>query len=205
MNLSPDGGTTPAPRREGDVAAMNAAYNRGPVLRRRHRHPADRLAALPRGRARHAQQPPVVRLAAADARPRRRRLQPGDLVHGRAPARQSDPTPQAFEVIDEWMANIRANPDAERGRQQAGAGDRPLLHDRGHRDRARRGRLGRHPRQTGPRAPARRSSRSTRPRASWPAARCAAASTSARCSRSRTRSRGGVYGSWTPRRPRSRG
>jgi hypothetical protein len=28
------------------------------------------------------------------------------------PSRQSDPTPEAFEVIDEWMANIRANPDA---------------------------------------------------------------------------------------------
>ena len=27
------------------------------------------------------------------------------------PARQSDPTPQAFEVIDEWMANIRAHPN----------------------------------------------------------------------------------------------
>ena len=57
----------------------------GAVLRRRDRHPADRLAALPRGTARHAQQPPVVRVAAADARPGRRRLQPGDLVHGRAP------------------------------------------------------------------------------------------------------------------------
>ncbi|HEX6166619.1 MAG TPA: DUF6351 family protein, partial [Acidimicrobiales bacterium] len=29
MNLSPDGGVTPAPRREGDVAAMNAAYTSG--------------------------------------------------------------------------------------------------------------------------------------------------------------------------------
>ena len=55
---------------------------RGPVLRRRHRHPDHRLAAVPRGTARHAQQPPVVRLAAADARPRRPRLEPGHLVLG---------------------------------------------------------------------------------------------------------------------------
>ena len=29
MQLSPDGGATLAPRREGDLAAMHAAYNRG--------------------------------------------------------------------------------------------------------------------------------------------------------------------------------
>ena len=28
------------------------------------------------------------------------------------PARASDQTPLAFQVIDEWMANIRANPDS---------------------------------------------------------------------------------------------
>ena len=52
-------------------------------LPRRHRHPDHRLAALPRGRARHAQLAPVVRVAQADAEPRRRGVEPGDLVHGR--------------------------------------------------------------------------------------------------------------------------
>ena len=64
MRLSPDGGVTPAPRREGDISAMNAAYDARALLRWRHRHPADRPARLPRGRAEHAQQPPVLRLAA---------------------------------------------------------------------------------------------------------------------------------------------
>ena len=53
-------------------------------LPREDRHPHDRLAALPRGRARHAQLAPVVRVAEADAELRRRRVEPGDLVHGRA-------------------------------------------------------------------------------------------------------------------------
>ena len=43
---------------------------------------------------------------------RRRRRQPGDLVHRRPAGVAFDQTAMAFEVIDEWMANIRANPDA---------------------------------------------------------------------------------------------
>ena len=66
---------------------------------------------------------PVVRLAASgcsnhdgDA------VEPGDLVHGRA-TRRGRPTRRrsAFEVMDEWMANIRAQPATRRGRQQARA------------------------------------------------------------------------------------
>ena len=56
----------------------------GDRLPRRHRHSRDRLAALPRAPARHAQLPPVVRRAQADAQPRRGCIEPGDLVHGRA-------------------------------------------------------------------------------------------------------------------------
>ena len=48
------------------------------------RHPGDRLAPLPRAPARHAQLAPVVRLAAAAAELRRRRVEPADLVHRRA-------------------------------------------------------------------------------------------------------------------------
>ncbi len=49
MNLSPDGGVTPAPRREGDLDRDAHRLQPRALLRRRHRHPADRLAALPRG------------------------------------------------------------------------------------------------------------------------------------------------------------
>ena len=52
---------SPPRRAEGDVEAMNAAYNSGPGVRRRDRHPDHRLAPLPRRRAQHAQLPPVVR------------------------------------------------------------------------------------------------------------------------------------------------
>jgi hypothetical protein len=66
MNLSPDGGVTPAPRGEGSIEAMNAAYESGMVF--------DGKLDI--------DVPAAVDLTAA-----------------------------AFQVIDEWMENIEANPD----------------------------------------------------------------------------------------------
>jgi hypothetical protein len=110
MNLSPDGGVTPAPRRSGNIAAINAAYNSGmrfdgeldiPVIDWRH-YLEDELDMH------HSHQSFATR----------RRLQ----IAGNAdkqviwftdarPAVAFDQTPEAFEVIDEWMANLRAHPE----------------------------------------------------------------------------------------------
>jgi hypothetical protein len=110
MNLSPDGGLTPAPRRTGDPEAMRAAYESGmvfrgeidiPVIDWRHwleheldmHHSHQSFAARQRIReAMGSDRHQVIWFT--DARP--------------APA--FDQTPEAFEVIDEWMANIRENP-----------------------------------------------------------------------------------------------
>jgi hypothetical protein len=121
MNLSPDGGATPAPRRTGDVAAMYASYNSGlyfdgdidiPLIDWRHyleeeldmHHSHQSFATRQRMRDFDADSSNQV-IWFTDARP----------------SRQSDQTPQAFEVIDEWMANIRANPAA------GVAGNKPAL------------------------------------------------------------------------------
>lgn len=111
MNLSPDGGITPAPRRHGDMQAANAAYRSGmrfdgdidiPVIDWRH-YLEDQLDMH------HSHQSFATR----------RRLQ---LARGNAdnqviwftdarPQIAFDQTPEAFEVIDEWMANLAAHPE----------------------------------------------------------------------------------------------
>ena len=110
MNLSPDGGVTPAPRRSGDVAAMNAAYTSGlqfqgdidiPVIDWRH-YLEDELDMH------HSHQSFATRQRMLDA--------DGDASNqviwftDARPAVAFDQTPMAFEVIDEWMANIARNP-----------------------------------------------------------------------------------------------
>jgi len=119
INLSPDGGVTPAPRRNADLAAVNAAYESGmhfggdidiPVIDWRH-YLEEELDMH------HSHQSFATR----------RRL---ELARGNAdnqviwftdarPFAAFDQTPEAFEVIDEWMANLRANP------QLGVAGNRP--------------------------------------------------------------------------------
>jgi hypothetical protein len=111
MNLSPDGGVTPAPRREGDVAAMNAAYTSGmefqgdidiPVIDWRH-YLEDELDMH------HSHQSFATRQRMLNA--------DGDASNqviwftDARPAVAFDQTPMAFEVIDEWMANITAHPN----------------------------------------------------------------------------------------------
>ena len=121
MRLSSDGGATPAPRREGDVAAMNAAYKKGlyfdgdidiPLIDWRHyleeeldMHHSHQSFATRQRMLDHDGNASNQVIWFTDARP----------------ARQTDQTPQALEVIDEWMANIRANPS------RGVAGNKPAL------------------------------------------------------------------------------
>ena len=110
MNLSPDGGVTPAARRAGSIAAMHAAYEKGirfdgdvdiPVIDWRHyledqldmHHSHQSFATRQRLRDRHDDDNQVIWFT--DARPA------GPVF---------DQTPEAFEVIDEWMENIRRRP-----------------------------------------------------------------------------------------------
>jgi hypothetical protein len=109
INLSPDGGVTPALRRSGSIEAMNAAYQSGmrfdgdidiPVIDWRHyledqldmHHSAQSFATRRRLQLRHDDDNMVIWFT--DARP----------------AVAFDQTPEAFEVIDEWMENLREHP-----------------------------------------------------------------------------------------------
>jgi hypothetical protein len=110
MNLSPDGGVTPAARRRGSIGAIRAAYRNGmrfdgdldiPVIDWRHylehqldmHHSHQSFATRQRLQDRHNDENQVIWFT--DARP-------GAAVF--------DQTPEAFEVIDEWMENIRMHP-----------------------------------------------------------------------------------------------
>ena len=70
------------------------------------------------------------------------------------PARAFDQTPEAFEVIDEWMANIRAHPERGVAGNKPAARGRPLLHHDGDEIAARRRTCGTASSTTAPPAPA---------------------------------------------------
>jgi len=119
MELSPDGGVTPAPRRSGDLLAIRAAYESGMVFQ------GD--ASIPLIDWRHYLEEELDMHHSHQSFAARRRIQ---HARGNAdnqliwftdarPERAFDQTPEAFEVIDEWLANLRAHP--ERGV----AGNRP--------------------------------------------------------------------------------
>ncbi len=110
MNLSPDGGVTPAARRAGSIDAIHAAYESGmrldgnidiPVIDWRHylehqldmHHSHQSFATRQRLQESGTDENQVIWFT--DARP-------GDPMF--------DQTPEAFEVIDEWMENIRMYP-----------------------------------------------------------------------------------------------
>jgi Tannase-like family of unknown function (DUF6351) len=110
MRLSADNGLTPAPRRQGDLAAMRAAYNRGLYF--------DGDIDIPLIDWRHYLEEELDMHNSHQSFAARQRMLDHD---GRAsnqviwftdarPARQFDQTPAAFEVIDDWMANIRRHP-----------------------------------------------------------------------------------------------
>jgi hypothetical protein len=110
MRLSPDGGVTPAPRREGDMEAARAAYESGlvfrgaidiPIIDWRHylEHQLDMHHS-------HQSFATRQRMLNYDGRASNQVIW---FTDGR-PAIAFDQTPMALEVIDEWLANIRANP-----------------------------------------------------------------------------------------------
>ena len=112
MQLSPDGGVTPAPRRAGDMAAANAAYTSGIVFR------GD--IDIPVIDWRHYLEAELDMHHSHQSFATRKRMLnfDGDASNqviwftDARPARASDQTPIAFQVMDEWLANIRANPGA---------------------------------------------------------------------------------------------
>ncbi|KKK51852.1 hypothetical protein LCGC14_3110790, partial [marine sediment metagenome] len=111
MNLSTDGGITPAPRREGDIQAMNAAYESGKVFDGKIDIPIIdwRIYLEDELDMHHSHQSFATRQRMIEGQGNA-----DNQVIWFTDARPSiawDQTPEAFEVIDEWMANIKANPD----------------------------------------------------------------------------------------------
>ena len=112
MQLSPDGGVTPAARREGNMDAANAAYTSGIVFRG--------AIDIPIIDWRHYLEAELDMHNSHQSFASRKRMLnlDGDASNqviwftDARPARASDQTPLAFQVMDEWMANIRANPDS---------------------------------------------------------------------------------------------
>ncbi len=111
MRASPDGGVTPAPRREGNMDAARAAYTSGivfrgdidiPVIDWRHylEHRLDMHNS-------HQSFASRKRMLNHDGRAGNQVIWFTDARPGTA---QSDHTPLAFQVIDEWLANIRMHP-----------------------------------------------------------------------------------------------
>jgi hypothetical protein len=109
MNLSPDGGITPAPRYEGSIEAMNAAYESGMVF------DGDIDIPIIDGRLYLEDQLDMHNTHQSFASRQR-------MIEGRGNADNQviwfadvppavDLTGAAFQVIDEWMENIKANPD----------------------------------------------------------------------------------------------
>jgi len=112
MALSPDGGITPAPRRTADPGAIDAVLASGLVNRGDieipmidWRHYLERELDMHNSHQSFAAR---QRLLNHDGDASNQVIWFTDAVAGSA---RFDQTPLAFEVIDEWMANIAANPD----------------------------------------------------------------------------------------------
>ena len=126
MSLSPDGGATPAPRREGDREAQHAAYESGMVFRGK--------LDIPVIDWRHYLEPFLDMHNSHQSFASRQRLlnYDGDASNqliwftGVPPSGQPrfDQTPQALLVLDEWVKNIKAHPElGVGGNKPAGASD----------------------------------------------------------------------------------
>src|SRR5215207_2793601 len=124
MRLSPDGGVTPAPRREGDPEAMRAAYRSGTYF--------DGKIDIPLIDWRHYLEEELDMHNSHQSFASRQRMLDFDggasnqviwFTDARPfpPGRQFDQTPEAIAVNDDWMANIRAHPEL------GGAGNKPDL------------------------------------------------------------------------------
>ncbi len=109
MRLSPDGGVTPAPRMEGDISAMNAAYNHGLYFNGDIDIPLiDQRDYLEEELNMHNSHQSFVS--------RQRMLDhDGDasnqVIWFIGPNPQRDIAAEALQVIDQWLANIRQHPD----------------------------------------------------------------------------------------------
>jgi len=110
MLLSPDGGLTPAPRTRGSREAIAAAYRSGlvfrgdidlPIIDWRH-YLEDQLDMHNSHQSFATRQ----RMLNADGRAGNQVIWFTDA----RPAAVFDQTPEALTVMDQWMANIRANP-----------------------------------------------------------------------------------------------
>ncbi|MHB8377980.1 MAG: DUF6351 family protein [Dehalococcoidia bacterium] len=111
MNLSPDGGVTPAPRTQGDISAMNAAYRSGLVF--------DGRITIPIIDWRHYLENDLNMHNTQQSFSARQRMIDGQgtaenqviwFTDARPDGPKFDQTPEAFRVIDDWMRNIKANP-----------------------------------------------------------------------------------------------
>ncbi len=124
INLSPDGGVTPAPRAAGSIDAMRAAYESGLVF--------DGKIDIPIIDWRHYLDGELdMHNARQSFAARARLLKQGDASNqviwftDARPARAFDQTPMALAVMDEWLANIRAEPElGVAGNKPADAVDR---------------------------------------------------------------------------------
>lgn len=114
-NIAQGEGEAPAPRYEGDVPAMNAAYRAGMVFLGRLSMPVIDL--------RHYLDPELdMHHAAATFSTRVRIANAGGEIRSQAiwmSRKPDDPSPAAFAAMDRWLSNLRAHP--ERGV----AGNRP--------------------------------------------------------------------------------
>ena len=116
MQLSPDGGATPAPRREGNREAGYAAYRSGMVFRGK--------LDIPVIDWRHYLEHRLDMHNSHQSFASRQRLlnYDGDasnqliwFTDARPGTPQFDQTPQAFLVLDRWIKNIQANPEKSVG------------------------------------------------------------------------------------------
>jgi hypothetical protein len=111
MNLSPDGGITPAPRYEGSIEAMNAAYESGMVF--------DGDIDIPIIDGRLYREHLLDMHNTHQSFASRQRMIEGQgsadnqviWFSDARPFPASSSTAEAFQVIDGWMENIAANPD----------------------------------------------------------------------------------------------
>jgi hypothetical protein len=111
MTLSPDGGTTPAPRTEGSIDAMNAAYESGMVF--------DGKIDIPIIDSRPYLEDQLNMHNTHQSFAERQRMIEGQgnadnqviWFTDARPSLAANKTAEAFQVIDQWMANIKANPD----------------------------------------------------------------------------------------------
>ena len=148
MSLSPDGGATPAARREGNQEAGYAAYRSGMVFRGK--------LDIPVIDWRHYLEHRLDMHNSHQSFASRQRLlnYDGDasnqliwFTDARPGTPQSDPTPQAFLVLDRLDQEHRGESGQERRREQAGRREGLLLRDERQPDRERRRRLERDPRR----------------------------------------------------------